>query len=68
MNRRQRKEFLIEMRVKAKVAVAMPPREQPIIREKKIGRNEKCPCDSGLKFKYCCINKTKNEEVTAEQS
>jgi uncharacterized protein YecA (UPF0149 family) len=21
--------------------------------EKKIGRNEKCPCGSGKKFKYC---------------
>ena len=21
---------------------------------KKIGRNEKCPCGSGLKYKYCC--------------
>lgn len=23
----------------------------------KIGRNEKCFCGSGKKFKYCCINK-----------
>ena len=22
--------------------------------EKKIGRNEKCPCGSGKKYKYCC--------------
>lgn len=22
--------------------------------EAKIGRNEPCPCDSGLKFKKCC--------------
>ena len=22
---------------------------------RKIGRNEKCPCGSGLKFKNCCI-------------
>lgn len=22
-----------------------------------IGRNEPCPCGSGLKFKKCCINK-----------
>ena len=25
----------------------------------KIGRNEKCPCGSGKKYKKCCINKTK---------
>lgn len=24
---------------------------------KKIGRNDPCPCDSGLKYKYCCISK-----------
>lgn len=23
---------------------------------RKIGRNEKCPCGSGKKYKYCCIN------------
>ena len=21
---------------------------------KKIGRNDKCPCDSGKKYKHCC--------------
>lgn len=25
----------------------------------KAGRNESCPCNSGKKFKHCCINKTK---------
>jgi preprotein translocase subunit SecA len=24
------------------------------LRKKKIGRNEPCPCGSGLKYKYCC--------------
>lgn len=22
----------------------------------RIGRNELCPCDSGKKFKFCCLN------------
>jgi len=26
----------------------------------KIGRNARCPCGSGLKFKKCCLNKTSN--------
>lgn len=26
---------------------------------KKIGRNEPCPCGSGKKYKYCCMNKEK---------
>jgi len=31
---------------------------KPIRRkEKKIGRNEPCPCKSGLKYKKCCLNK-----------
>lgn len=27
----------------------------PFVRnEQKVGRNDPCPCDSGLKFKKCC--------------
>ena len=25
--------------------------------EKKVGRNDPCPCGSGKKYKYCCMNK-----------
>lgn len=35
-----------------------PTREQtvkePIVKKKKIGRNERCPCGSGKKYKKCC--------------
>lgn len=31
--------------------------------EKKIGRNDKCPCGSGKKYKYCCMNKMSKEEL-----
>lgn len=27
----------------------------------KIGRNQPCPCGSGLKYKKCCLNKTKED-------
>lgn len=27
--------------------------------KKKIGRNDPCPCGSGKKYKYCCLNKPK---------
>ena len=27
----------------------------------KIGRNQLCPCDSGLKYKKCCLNKLKED-------
>ena len=31
---------------------------QPLVRRgKKIGRNDKCPCDSGKKYKQCCLPK-----------
>ena len=29
-------------------------KEQPSETNKKIGRNEKCPCGSGKKYKHCC--------------
>jgi preprotein translocase subunit SecA len=28
-----------------------------VVKDKKIGRNEPCPCGSGKKYKRCCINK-----------
>jgi len=32
---------------------ASAPKQQPVIAEKKVGRNEPCPCGSGKKFKQC---------------
>ncbi|MBE5934940.1 MAG: SEC-C domain-containing protein [Lachnospiraceae bacterium] len=32
-------------------------RSTTIVKEKKIGRNDKCPCGSGKKYKHCCMNK-----------
>jgi len=29
---------------------------EPIVAEKQIGRNDPCPCNSGKKFKKCCID------------
>jgi hypothetical protein len=36
-----------------------PPRPSP-----KIGRNDYCPCGSGLKFKKCCLNKPELQATT----
>lgn len=33
---------------------AAPPKSTPIRSEKKVGRNDPCPCGSGKKFKNCC--------------
>lgn len=29
----------------------------PRVVEKQPGRNEKCPCESGKKYKHCCLGK-----------
>lgn len=31
-----------------------PQRPEPVVTEKKVGRNEPCPCGSGKKYKKCC--------------
>lgn len=42
---------------------AFPPKVETYRRkEPKIGRNEKCPCGSGKKFKVCC-KRTKKTTV-----
>lgn len=28
-----------------------------VVNEKKVGRNDPCPCGSGRKYKQCCLNK-----------
>lgn len=38
---------------KAEIATAYR-RSRTVVKEKKIGRNEPCPCGSGKKYKHCC--------------
>lgn len=39
------------------------PIKQPMVNiGPSIGRNDTCPCGSGMKYKKCCINKTKEHE------
>jgi SEC-C motif len=38
-------------------AVPFSPPPTPPIRRDKVGRNEMCPCGSGLKYKKCCLDK-----------
>ena len=35
------------------------PEGAEVVRRIRIGRNDKCPCGSGKKFKKCCIFKAK---------
>jgi hypothetical protein len=34
---------------------AKPQPKKPIVKKKKIGRNDPCPCGSGKKYKKCCL-------------
>ena len=36
-------------------------------RNKKIGRNDPCPCGSGKKYKHCCLNKVVKVDFRNEQ-
>lgn len=38
-----------------------------MVKYMKIGRNEKCPCGSGLKYKNCCLDKDKATETSLYQ-
>ena len=47
-----------------------PRKTRTIIREydKKIGRNDPCPCGSGKKYKNCCLKEGVNYNETRELS
>lgn len=36
---------------------------QKIREHKKVGRNDKCPCGSGKKYKNCCLKSGKYENI-----
>lgn len=37
-------------------AVVQEVNTKPVVRKvRKIGRNERCPCESGEKYKHCCL-------------
>ena len=38
-------------------------RTRPIVKDYKIGRNDPCPCGSGLKYKNCCLGSGKYEST-----
>ena len=32
-------------------------KSKTVVKTKKVGRNDACPCGSGKKYKQCCLNK-----------
>ena len=49
----QKPERMERKRVAKPVEAGDEP-QQPVVRGRKIGRNEPCPCGSGKKYKRCC--------------
>ncbi len=43
--------------MEARMGVAKERGATLVRRVEKLGRNDPCPCDSGLKYKKCCISK-----------
>jgi len=38
-----------------KLPVAEEDRAKPIVNTDRVGRNQECPCNSGKKYKLCCL-------------
>lgn len=51
------KDKIIEQLLNQNKTLIEQTKSQPINVNEKTGRNEKCHCGSGLKFKKCCLNK-----------
>ena len=51
-------EYMLNPKTFSKRPKMTNPNSETIIKtEPTIGRNEPCPCGSGLKYKKCCLNK-----------
>jgi preprotein translocase subunit SecA len=48
-----KQEQLTESRNEEEVQRKEKPKQQPVVAEAKIGRNDPCPCGSGKKYKSC---------------
>lgn len=47
----------------AQIRAMMSAKKQKVREYPKIGRNEKCPCGSGKKYKHCCLNSGQYEKM-----
>lgn len=45
----------------AKAYMVRPRHIKPLVKDAKVGRNDKCPCGSGKKYKNCCLASGKYE-------
>jgi predicted aspartyl protease len=56
-NYKEKTTFSFRMPSLLEIDLTKPPKQMPITKTLKIGRNDLCPCGSGKKFKNCCMNK-----------
>lgn len=54
------KSELLNERLSTMHAKAIQNPDVKSVYQVKIGRNDPCPCNSGKKFKKCCINRIEN--------
>ena len=45
--------FAQQVQQTAETGEQQPRKRQPVRVDKKVGRNDPCPCGSGKKYKYC---------------
>jgi len=45
------------VQIEQKEVIENKSKVEPVTKRNKIGRNQKCFCGSGKKYKKCCINK-----------
>jgi preprotein translocase subunit SecA len=52
--KRQEREQAYQKQVPTEDEPPLPPPVEPIHTDKKVKRNDPCPCGSGKKYKQCC--------------
>lgn len=54
---RRQEHYLKDLQEKF-IPMEIPPTKTQLLRSPpRVGRNEKCPCGSGKKFKQCCLRR-----------
>lgn len=53
----------IENKQAIEAIAAYKARHTTLVKEYKVGRNDKCPCGSGKKYKDCCMRSQKYEHL-----
>jgi len=61
-----KRELITEEQRLAKAKEAIDNVDAVAFSQRKIGRNQPCPCGSGKKFKKCCLNKPAEDATVSK--